>query len=96
LVKGYEVMAGYDNLILGRAIPGQGGDGILVGDRRLGGKRKAEENEEVEGAARKKMRVGDEEETGGEVVACEKVSVGEKQVEEKGDEAEDTACRRLC
>ncbi|KAH3948013.1 hypothetical protein HBH53_108430 [Parastagonospora nodorum] len=96
LVKGYEVMAGYDNLILGRAVPGQGGDGILVGDRRLGGKRKAEEDGEVEGAACKKMRVGDKEEEGGEDVACEKVSVGEKQVEEKEDRAEDPACGKLC
>ena len=93
LVKGYEVMAGYDNLILGRAVPGQGADGILVGDRRLGGKRKAEN---VENVACKKVCAGDECEKTGEDSVCEKISVGEKQAEEKGDEVRDTVCGKLC
>jgi hypothetical protein len=35
MVKGYQVMAGYENLILGSAIPGQGEDGIRPNDSRL-------------------------------------------------------------
>lgn len=93
LVKGYEVMAGYDNLILGRAVPGQGADGILVEDRRLGGKRKAEDVEDV---ACKKVCVGDEGEKEGEDDAYEMTSVGEEQAEEKSDEPRDTVCGKLC
>jgi hypothetical protein len=35
LVEGYEIMAGYDNLIFGRGVPGCGTDGILEADGRL-------------------------------------------------------------
>jgi hypothetical protein len=35
LVKGYEIMGGYDNLILGTGLPGYGKDGILETDGRL-------------------------------------------------------------
>lgn len=35
MVKGYHVTAGYENLILGSAIPGQGSDGIIPGDSRM-------------------------------------------------------------
>jgi hypothetical protein len=42
MVKGYQVMAGYENLILGSAIPGQAEDGIRVNDSRLTAKVKAD------------------------------------------------------
>jgi hypothetical protein len=35
MLKGYQVMAGYENLILGHAIPGQGEDGIRTNDSRM-------------------------------------------------------------
>jgi hypothetical protein len=80
MVKGYQVMAGYDNLILGSAIPGQGKDGILVGDSRLTAKRKAEE-ELVED-----VKAGD--------IPCKKLRVEEG--EEKDDKADDVACKKPC
>jgi hypothetical protein len=46
LVAGYEVMAGYDNLIFGSGVPGWGIDGILEGDRRL--KMNMEKSEQVD------------------------------------------------
>jgi hypothetical protein len=45
LVKGYEVMGGYDTLILGRGVPEYGRDGILETDRRL--KKNVERREKV-------------------------------------------------
>lgn len=44
LVKGYEVMGGYDNLIFGRGIPGYGRDGISELDSRLKKNAKSEES----------------------------------------------------
>lgn len=38
LVKGYHIMAGYDNVIFGAGIPGVGSDGIMAGDARLNAK----------------------------------------------------------
>lgn len=36
MIKGYQVMCGYENLIFGAAIPGLGGaNGIMRGDSRL-------------------------------------------------------------
>jgi hypothetical protein len=35
MVKGYEIMGGYDNLILGQGVPGYGKDGISELDSRL-------------------------------------------------------------
>jgi hypothetical protein len=45
LVKGYEIMGGYDNLILGRGVPEYGSDGILETDKRL--RRNVERREKV-------------------------------------------------
>ncbi|KAL5121165.1 hypothetical protein ACEQ8H_001017 [Pleosporales sp. CAS-2024a] len=46
MVKGYQIMGGYDNLIMGAAVPRQGKDGIMNTDKRLNVKRKFEEDEE--------------------------------------------------
>jgi hypothetical protein len=43
VVKGYHIMAGYDNLIFGAAVPGLGKDGIMAGDARLTAKSDGEE-----------------------------------------------------
>jgi hypothetical protein len=42
LVKGYHIMAGYDNVIFGAGVPGVGSDGIMAGDARLNAKMKHE------------------------------------------------------
>jgi hypothetical protein len=43
LVEGYEIMAGYDNLIFGRGVPGCGTDGILEADGRLKKNKRSEQ-----------------------------------------------------
>jgi hypothetical protein len=50
LVKGYHIMAGYDNVIFGAGVSGVGSDGIMAGDARLNVKMKheMEKKEEVE------------------------------------------------
>jgi hypothetical protein len=44
MVKGYEIMGGYDNLILGHGVPGYGNDGISELDSRLKKNMKTEES----------------------------------------------------
>jgi hypothetical protein len=44
MVKGYEIMGGYDNLILGQGVPGYGKDGISELDSRLKKNMKTEES----------------------------------------------------
>jgi hypothetical protein len=44
LVKGYEIMGGYDNLILGQGVPGYGRDGISELDSRLKKNAKTDES----------------------------------------------------
>ncbi|KAF1946625.1 hypothetical protein EJ02DRAFT_493745 [Clathrospora elynae] len=63
LVKGYNVMVGYDNLIFGRGIPGVGSDAILAEDTRLN--MRSEGKQTKKAAQRKKVDSGTEEaETG--------------------------------
>jgi hypothetical protein len=88
MVKGYQVMAGYDNLIMGSAIPGQGKDGISVKDGRLTAKRKAEDEVEEEDAPSKKVCVEDE-------ASCDK-SCAEGKEEAEEEEVDRVACEKLC
>ena len=46
LVKGYHIMAGYDNLIFGAGVPFLGSDGIMAGDSRLTVKKVSEVQKE--------------------------------------------------
>jgi hypothetical protein len=45
LVEGYEIMAGYDNLMFGMGVPGWGTDGILEADERLKMNKRSEQME---------------------------------------------------
>jgi hypothetical protein len=59
LVEGYSVMAGYDNLIFGPAVPGMGSDGLMKGDERLPKKVVVEKEDKV-GAQVEVMEVEEE------------------------------------
>lgn len=49
LVKGYHIMAGYDNLVYGARVPGIGSDGIMPGDSRLASKKTSAVEKKGEG-----------------------------------------------
>jgi len=74
LVKGYHIMAGYDNVIFGAGVPGVGRDGIMAGNARLNARVESAMGEIIE---EKKVR-------------CEKFEAEEKLEEKKfccdGDE----------
>jgi len=66
LVKGYHVMAGYDNLIFGPSFPGHSrSDGILQGDKRMSVSEKVAKSAIIHPTRKRKRVDGDAGETVG-------------------------------